>query len=164
MNVRSASNRLRIVAAILAVSFVISASTLFVVLEYGLGARTETETETEMTTVTITTNAVELYRVTFNETGGCYPVAFGYFYERWYVTMDSITIVQPSNVTLSEVNNQTGGRSGIQYQPISTIVFTVPDGNYSYYASNSVSDIGSGFVNVSGSNVEVPIASGPYCP
>lgn len=137
---------------------------------YGLGAailsRTDTLTTTALSTslITTTVTSVQLYKVTFNETGGCAGPNSPDYYGKWYVTMDNITIVQPSNVTLSQIVNPVEGRDGQQYKEISTIVFTVPDGNYSYYASDGLGATFHGFVAVSGSDEVVPIMTGPYCP
>jgi len=161
----------QVILAALVIGLLVGAVATYALAGPTLG-RTRTLTSTAlstsliMTTITstLTASSAELYRVTFNETGGCDASPQSPFYfERWYVTMDNITLVQPSNVTVSQINNQTGGRQG-QYQDVSTIVFTVPDGNYSYYASNGAGGIGAGFVNVNGSDKDVPIVSGPYCP
>jgi len=156
-------------AAIIIGALLVSASLLFAASNYGGGARTVTKVETTTSTISVTrANPTQLYKVTFNETGGCTTAASPvspFYYNRWYVTMDNITLIQPSNVTLSQINNQTVGYNQA-YRTISTITFTVPDGNYTYYASIGVVEgRGSqGVVTVNGSDEVVQIHTGPYCP
>jgi hypothetical protein len=157
------------VLAALVIGLLIGAAATYVLAGASLSRTATTPTTlapvtiTSTTTVAATASSVQLHKVTFDETGGC---SASYYFERWYVTMDNITLVQPSNVTLSQMNNQTGGRSGQEYKEISTIVFTVPDGNYSYYASNGAGEFGAiqRFVVVNGSDKVVPLMTGPYCP
>jgi hypothetical protein len=152
---------IRPTAAIIIGALVVSASILFAASSNGLGGvRTVTKVETA------TVSSMQLHRVTFNETGGCVSPPSPYYYERWYVTMNNITLVQPSNVTLSQINNQTTGREGQVYKLISTIVFTVPDGSYPYYASIGGGQGGGsqGIVSVDGSDKVVQIFTGPFCP
>ena len=161
---------LRLTAAIVIAALVVSASILFAFSTYGLGgARTVTKVETTTSTVSATSAMpTQLYKVTFNETGGCTTAASPvspFYYNMWYVTMDNITLIQPSNVTLSQINNQTVVYSQA-YRMLSTIVFTVPDGNYTYYASIGGGQGGGsqGAVTVSGSDEAVQMHTGPYCP
>ena len=115
---------------------------------------------TETTTSTVAPSSIPLYKVTFNETGmACgYGPALSYAY-RWYATLGNLTMVQPSNATLPFPNPGYGAGSPA-YAMISTIIFTVPDGTYSYRVS--LGDL-NGTVNVNGSNVVIPV-EGPLCP
>ena len=158
----------RTAAAIIIGALLVSVSLLFAASNYG-GTTTVTKVETTTSTISMTTaNPTQLYMVTFNETGGCVTAAIPvspFYYNRWYVTMDNITLIQPSNVTLSQINNETVGYNQA-YREISTITFTVPDGTYSYFVSVGVVEgRGSqGAVTVNGSDEAVQIHTGPYCP
>lgn len=117
--------------------------------------RTVTITSTKVSSSSVTP-PIPLYKVTFNETGiGC---TAGYVYaQRWYVTMQNITIVQPANATLPFPNGP--GYDSAAFKTISKITFTMPDGTYAYYASLGPL---SGTVTVNGSDVVVQVP-GPFC-
>jgi|GEM_PF-3434295 len=150
-------------AAIIVAALVVSASVLFAVSPYGLGARTTTKTvtttslATSLITITTTSSAqmssIQLHKVTFNESGDC----GGVYADRWAVTLGNITISQPSNTTYPF--SSSGGESDTAAgASISKIVFTVPDGTYNYttYAPADLFPY-SGTVNVSGSDVVVQL-------
>ena len=138
---------------------------------------TTTSMITSSTGTTNTSTILQLYhQVTFNETGCIGPGAQAAgdtvltYMPRWYVTMDNVTIVQPSNATLPFANPGNESSSSPAYATISTIVFTVPDGNYTYHASLGVFIANgqsepfdfNGTVAVNGSNVVIPV-EGPLC-
>lgn len=87
-------------------------------------------------TSTPNTVSIQLHKVTFNETG-LYCGGSGAYASEWAVTMDNITIVQPSNATLPFHDEKPSSPS---YKAISTITFTVPDGVY--YFNDTFGGIG----------------------
>ena len=123
--------------------------------------KTETVSSTVSTTVTknpiastMTTNsASQLYEIIFNETGYCYPPAT--YPAPWAVTLNNSTIVQPANATLPLQQGTIG------YNPAnknySMIIFSVPDGTYSYEVQPSSIFRQSSTVVVNGSNVLVQV-------
>ena len=117
-------------------------------------------TRTETVTVTTTTSppSIQLYEVTFNETGTHCGYTPGMSYiDRWYATLGNTTIIEPSNAQLPFPN---GAALSPLYQNMSTIVFSVPDGSYHYYVSFGPEK---GTVDVKGSDVVVQVDS-LYCP
>ncbi len=145
-------------AALIVAALLVSASVLVAASPYGLGGE-RTTTKTETTASTVTASSIQLHKVTFNETG-LYCGGSGAYANEWAVTMDKITLVQPSNATLPFHDERPDGPA---YKAISTITFTVPDGVY--YFNDSFGGQG-GPVNVNGSNVVVPLlfTGGPACP
>lgn len=107
-------------------------------------------------TVTASASAVQLYDVTFRQSGACSPLAY---VAPWSVTLGNETIAEPSNATLP-VQNGTY-TAGPEYQNLSTIVFSVPNGVYQYkLAPFGAFGPNSGSVTVDGSDVTV-VANGP---
>jgi hypothetical protein len=115
---------------------------------------TSVSVTTTLTTVTTPYNRTsQLYEIMFNQSGFCNPPSF---LIPWSVTLEisvgmSITLTQPSNFSV-----QCCGGSP-SYRPYSSIVFTVPNGTYSYaVVENGVDFIpSSGNVTVDGHNVTV---------
>jgi hypothetical protein len=154
-------------AAIIVASLVISASVLFALSPYGPGgARTTIKTvTTTLATSLVTTTAastapvssIQLHKVTFNESTGC----DNSYADRWAVTLENITISQPSSATLPFSGAQGFSEAG---KMISKIIFTVPDGIYNYNVSASaLTHPFSGTVNVKGSDVVVQLEAEPLC-
>jgi hypothetical protein len=143
-------------AAIIVAAIVISASVIFATFS-GLGA-TKTVTLTETSTATAASSSVTLHEVTFNETGvNCGYTGQPSYISRWYVTLGGVTIIQPSNATLPFPDP--GLTIYGNYGMISKIVFTVPDGSYSYSGSFGLN----GTANVSGADVVIRVNSYPPC-
>ena len=117
-------------------------------------------------TTTVARSPTYLYTVTFKEADLCVPPRAPTYHQSWFVTMGNVTIVQPSNVTLPQLENQTSDISRPSYETISTIMFVVPDGSYLYYTSfggNHGSGT-AGTVNVNGTDQVVPVQSSTFCP
>jgi len=97
-----------------------------------------------------------LYDVTFHQSGACSPLAY---VAPWSVTLANQTIAEPSNATLPIPGGPYAG--GPQFQNLSTIAFSVPNGLYQYRLSPSgafAQPTGSVMVNASDVSIEV---SGP---
>jgi hypothetical protein len=178
------------VTAVLAVLIVASLGIGYLSGSSARSTKTVTSTATIVSTTSLVTTAMitssigttnastvfQLYhQVTFNETG-CLGPSAGYsgpaaYVPRWYVTMDNVTIVQPSNATLPFPNSGDGPNSSSPaYATISKIVFTVPNGSYTYNAFLGTFGANgqggpvdyNGTITVNGSDVVVPV-SGPLC-
>ncbi len=149
-------------AAIIIAALVISVSILFATSFNGLGI---TRTVTKEVTSTAVPSSIQLHKVTFNETGtgcGAYGAQPRYaidYVPRWYVTLGSITIVQPSNATLP-LSSQ--GVNLPIFAMISKITFTVPDGSYPYHVSLGYDGTYDGTAVVNGSDVVMQVI-GPLC-
>jgi len=104
------------------------------------------------TTASVTVGT-QLYEVTFQQIGACSPAVYT---APWAVTLGGETIAQPSNTTLPIP----GGSyiAGTQFQGLSAIVFSVPNGLYQYSISpTGPFDRTAGSVMVNGTNVTVPV-------
>jgi hypothetical protein len=98
----------------------------------------------------------QLYEVTFRQSGTCSPPAY---VAPWSVTLGNETVAEPSNATLP-IQNGTFV-TGPQYQNLSTIAFSVPDGVYQYrFAPYGAFGPNSGSVTVDGADVLI-VADGP---
>jgi hypothetical protein len=98
----------------------------------------------------------QLYDVTFRQSGACSPLAY---VAPWSVTLGNETVAEPSNATLPIP----GGPylAGPQYQGLSTIVFSVPNGIYQYsLAPSGAFAQAAGSVTVNGSDVSIEV-NGP---
>lgn len=133
-----------VVLAIIVAALIIAVGILIAFSAYGPGART-----------TLTTSApLQLHTVVFDETGyGCGSQTL--YAESWAVTLDGVTIVQPSNATLPV----SGSEASSAFQSIHTITFTLPDGIYDYNVSSSSGPLlpsqSRGAVTVNGSDVAI---------
>jgi hypothetical protein len=150
-------------AAIIIAAIIISAG-LFATDFDGLGV---TRTLTRVVTSTVAASSIPLHEVTFNETGsGCGNYAPGppiykiYYVPSWYATLGNITIVQPSNATLPLPVPE--GQNSPAFAAISKIIFTVPDGSYSYHVALGQDGSYNGTVVVNGSDMVIQIM-GPLC-
>jgi hypothetical protein len=150
-------------AAIIIAALVVSASVFLATSLMGLGvARTVTRT----VTFTVAPSSIELYKVTFNETGtgcGSYGQEFTFamdYVPSWYATLGNITLVQPSNATLPLPSPEAQNRPA--FATISKIVFTVPNGSYPYHVSLGQDGTYDGVVVVNGSDVVIQVI-GPLC-
>ena len=105
---------------------------------------------------TSSAGGTRLYDVTFHQSGACSPLAY---VAPWSVTLGNETIAEPSTATLP-IQNGTFF-AGPQYQNLSTIAFSVPDGVYQYrLAPYGAFGPNSGSVTVAGADVSI-IANGP---
>ena len=98
----------------------------------------------------------QLYQLEFVQESNCY---YGSWHYPWAVALDNTTIVvQPSNATLPLAYDEA---TGVPYSDInySTIVFSVPNGTYSYSVlpKDPFNPEESGNVTVDGSGVQVMI-------
>jgi len=94
---------------------------LLTVTSESLGTKTETTTG-----VSTTTTTAQLYNLTFHgigECGGSYAIL-------WAVQIGNLTISQPPNTPLSEIENVT--TYDVSSQPTPGIVFSLPTGEYQY--------------------------------
>jgi len=98
-----------------------------------------------------------LYEVIFKQTGDCTPTVYA---EPWSVTLGPWTVAEPSNATLPI--STTGGAYDPNLINESTIIFSVPDGQYPYSVDMGAWNIGNptGVVNVDGADVMV-LVQGP---
>jgi hypothetical protein len=115
-----------VVSAVAAIAIVVVA-----VLPVGiLTSRTTTTYFVTSTAIAGTTTLTEfppgqLYDVTFKEGGGC----GGYIYP-WGVQLGNLSISQPPNVQLAQINENGFNSSG--KFALTTISFSVPSGTYSF--------------------------------
>lgn len=108
------------------------------------------------TATTSAAGGTQLYEVTFHQSGACSPLAY---VAPWSVTLGNETIAEPSAASLP-IQNGTYF-AGPQYQNLSTIAFSVPDGVYQYkLAPYGAFGPNSGGVTVDGADVSIP-ANGP---
>ena len=87
----------------------------------------EAAVASNFTATTSAAGGTQLYEVTFHQLGTCSPLAY---VAPWSVTLGNETIAEPSTATLP-IQNGTY-YAGPQYQNLSTIAFSVPDGVYQY--------------------------------
>ncbi len=107
---------------------------------------------------TVTTPASgQLYEVIFKQTGDCTPTVYA---EPWSVTLGPWTVAEPSNATLPI--STTGGAYDPNLVNESTIIFSVPNGQYPYSVDMGAWNIGNptGVVKVDGADVMV-LVQGP---
>jgi hypothetical protein len=99
-----------------------------------------------------------VYKLTFQESGACFPPAF---LSAWSVTLgNNWTEAEPSNATLPI--SDTSFTSSSQFANQSTIIFSVPNGTYSYKVSpEAMLGPSSGNVTVKGADVIVEV-NGPF--
>lgn len=100
--------------------------------------------------------AGQVYKVTFQQAGWCTPPVYT---APWEVTLGNETEVEPSNATLPIPTNS-ATESGA-FQKYSTIVFSVPDGTYSYTVQIAGVQPTSGIIVVSGSDVTIGVSGLP---
>jgi len=156
----------RLAIAIVVAALIIG-SVVYVTISSGTKTTTVTTTvtttqPTTLTTTVTSTSAIgsegRVYRLTFQQTGGCGPPPG--FLAPWSVTLgNNETGVEPPNASLpiSNVNF----RLFPQLANYSSIVFSVPDGTYSYViAPASFLYPRAGNVTVSGADVTITI-NGP---
>lgn len=106
-------------------------------------------------TLTTSVGGARLYDVTFHQSGACSPLVY---VAPWSVTLGNETVAEPSNATLPISG---GYVAGPEYQSLSTIAFSVPDGVYQYALSpQGAFAQPKGSVTVNGSDVSVEL-SGP---
>jgi hypothetical protein len=141
-------------AAIVVAAFIVAAGILLASSPYGLGgARTVTSTKT-ITSAATSMTAIQLHRVTFNET-----TCMNDYADEWAVTLGNITISQPANATFPFSGPVSFSPAGMA---ISKIVFTMPDGAYDYNVSKGIAPyVQTGKVNVNGSDVIVQVNDDP---
>lgn len=116
--------------------------------------QTLSQTKTITTTQTTTPPSGRLYELVFNQTGNCPPPPETYV-APWAVTINNkTTIVGPPGWSFPLP-------STVEFRPSfrnsSIIVFSVPDGNYSYVVYPQTVFAQSGTVLVSGSNLVVQV-------
>jgi hypothetical protein len=154
---------LAIAAAIIIAGVLISASVFVAV---GEGTKTTT-TETSISTTTATPSAASCdssptsHCVVFQQTGACSNPEF--YGEPWSVTIGGTTEVQPPGATPPGANS---GLEGTLNKNLTVIVFSLPDGIYSFSVrpSNFYFTPYSGTVDVNGTDVLVQIAyTGTSC-
>ncbi len=115
----------------------------------------EAAVASNFTLTTSTAGGSQLYDVAFHQSGACSPLAY---VAPWSVTLGNETIAEPSNAT-TPISG--GYVAGPEYQSLSTIVFSVPDGVYQYTLSpHGAFAQPAGSVTVNGSDVSVEL-SGP---
>ena len=98
-----------------------------------------------------------LYEVIFKQSGDCTPTIYA---EPWSVTLGPWTVAEPSNATLPI--STSGGAYDPNLVNESTIIFSVPNGQYSYSVDMGGWNIGNptGVVNVDGADLMV-LVEGP---
>lgn len=105
---------------------------------------------------TSTSSGTQLYGVAFTQAGDCSPKIY---VAPWSVTLGNQTIAQPSNATLPISGGAFAASSG--YESLSTIIFSVPNGVYSYTLSPpGAFSLDSGSVTVNRFSVSVTV-NGP---
>ena len=108
------------------------------------------------TATTSAAGGTHLYEVTFHQSGACSPLAY---VAPWSVTLGNETIAEPSNATLPI--SEGSYAAGPEFQNLSTIAFSVPNGLYQYNLSPSGAFAQpTGSVMVDGSDVSIEV-NGP---
>lgn len=152
-------------AAIIIAALTVTAGLLVAASPYGLGgAKTVTSTVVSTSTSFVATTiaspatsawAVQFHKVIFNESAVC----DNEYASRWAVTLGTTTISEPANATFPfsrAVEFTSGGEA------ISKIIFTLPDGTYSWNVSALTGLVPtSGTVTVHGSDAVVQIQAQP---
>jgi hypothetical protein len=113
----------------------------------------EAAVASNFTLTTSPAGGARLYDVTFHQSGACSPLAY---VAPWSVTLDNQTIAEPSNATLPIPGGPYA--AGPDFQNLSTIAFSVPNGLYQYSLSPSGAFAQpAGTVTVDGSDVSIEV-------
>lgn len=154
-----------VIAAAIVIAGVLIAASLFVAMGEVTKTSTSITTITSTTTVTGTVpescnTSTTLHCVVFQQLGACTPEFWGI---PWSVTIGNTTEVQPPGTTLPISNYSLEGTSNENF---SVIVFSLPDGHYSFTVSPSAGFFmpTTGSLTIDGTDVLVQIAyTGTSC-